>query len=47
VRGFLARVNGLLGGVLAGESFVLSQSYYFGGLVDRPAEVIVKSRVPG
>jgi hypothetical protein len=39
--GFLARVNGLLGGVLADESFVLSQSYYFGGLVDRPAEVIV------
>ena len=38
---FLARVNGLLGGVLADESFVLSQSYYFGGLVDRPAEVIV------
>jgi hypothetical protein len=39
--GFLARINGRLGGVLAGESFVLSQSYYFGGLVDRPAEVIV------
>lgn len=39
--GFLARVNGLLGGVLADESFVLSQSYYFGGLIDRPAEVIV------
>src|SRR5215472_5305025 len=37
----LARVNGLLGGVLGDESFVLSQSYYFGGLVDRPAEVIV------
>jgi hypothetical protein len=38
---FLARVNGLLGGVLANESFVLSQSYYFGGLVYRPADVIV------
>jgi hypothetical protein len=38
---FLARINGLLGGLLADESFVLSQSYYFGGLVDRPAEVIV------
>jgi hypothetical protein len=37
----LARVNGLLSGALADESFVLSQSYYFGGLVDRPAEVIV------
>jgi hypothetical protein len=38
---FLARVNGLLGGVLADESFVLSQSYYFGSLTNRPAEVIV------
>jgi hypothetical protein len=38
---FLARVNGLLGGGLADESFVLSQSYYFGGLVDRPVGVIV------
>lgn len=27
---FLARLNGLFGGVLGGESFTLSQSYYFG-----------------
>lgn len=26
----IARVNGVLGGVLAGESFILSQSYYYG-----------------
>jgi hypothetical protein len=26
----LARLNGVLGGILAGESFTLSQSYYFG-----------------
>lgn len=26
----LARINGVLGGILAGESFTLSQSYYFG-----------------
>lgn len=26
----LARINGALGGILAGESFTLSQSYYFG-----------------
>jgi hypothetical protein len=28
----LARINGVLGGVLAGESFTLSQSYYYGRL---------------
>ena len=28
----MARVNGVLGGVLASESFVLSQSYYFGAV---------------
>ena len=33
---FLARVNGVLGGVLAGESFTLSQSYYFGGIEGKP-----------
>jgi Protein of unknown function (DUF3631) len=31
-RIMLARVNGVLGGVFAGESFTLSQSYYFGSL---------------
>jgi putative DNA primase/helicase len=30
----LARVNGMLGGVLAGESFTASQSYYFGRALD-------------
>lgn len=29
----VARINGVLGGILAGESFVLSQSYYFGAVV--------------
>jgi len=32
----LARVNGVLKGALAGESFVLSQSYYAGGVAGRP-----------
>jgi hypothetical protein len=30
----LARVNGALGGILASESFTLSQSYYFGAVAD-------------
>ena len=33
---FLARVNGVLGGVLASESFTLSQSYYFGSIEGKP-----------
>ena len=33
---FLARLNGVLGGVLAGESFVLSQSYCFCNVVGKP-----------
>jgi len=38
----VARLNGLLGGVLAPESFTLSQSYYFGSVGGNPAhEVIV------
>ncbi len=32
----LARVNGVLGGILAGESFVLSQGYFFGSVADKP-----------
>ncbi len=32
-----ARVNGALGGVLASESFTLSQSYYYGRVDGRPA----------
>lgn len=33
-----ARLNGALGGILAAESFTPSQSYYFGGLAERPPE---------
>jgi hypothetical protein len=33
----VARVNGLLGGALAPESFVLSQAYFFGRVGDNPA----------
>ena len=32
-----ARLNGALGGLLSGESFTLSQSYYFGRVADAPA----------
>jgi hypothetical protein len=32
----MARLNGLLGGVLAAESFTLSQSYYFGSVDGNP-----------
>jgi AAA domain/Primase C terminal 2 (PriCT-2) len=32
----VARVNGLLGGVIGPESFVLSQSYYFGKVGSKP-----------
>ena len=32
----VARLNGILGGVLAGESFTLSQAYYFGSVGKNP-----------
>lgn len=32
----VARLNGILGGVLAGESFTLSQSFYYGGIASKP-----------
>jgi hypothetical protein len=32
--GWVARINGILGGVVASESFALSQSYYFGTVRD-------------
>jgi len=35
--GFLARLNGLFHGALARESFVLSQSYYFGSVKRSPS----------
>jgi putative DNA primase/helicase len=34
--GLVARVNGLFGGKLAGESFTLSQAYFYGHAVDKP-----------
>lgn len=37
---FLARVNGVLGGVLASESFALSQTYYIGPVEGRPYLVV-------
>jgi putative DNA primase/helicase len=33
----LARLNGVLGGVLAGESFTLSQAYFYGSVGKNPA----------
>jgi hypothetical protein len=44
----VARVNSRLGGIVAGESFVLSQSYYFGNVDGRPPiEIIVsESKTP-
>ena len=39
----VARVNGLFGGIFAGESFTLSQAYYFGavnGNPDHRAEIV-------
>jgi P4 family phage/plasmid primase-like protien len=40
-----ARVNGVLRGVLAGESFTLSQSYYYGSVDQNPAHHV--ELVPG
>ena len=37
----VARLNGALGGVLAGESFTLSQAYYFGSVKRNPAHRVV------
>ncbi len=34
---FLGRLNGLFGGIFAGESWTLSQAYYFGRAGDNPA----------
>lgn len=36
-----ARLNGALGGILAGESFTPSQSFYFGSVTARPVESIL------
>ncbi len=37
---FLARINGVLGGILSRESFTLSQSYYFGRVNGRDYQVL-------
>lgn len=37
----VARVNGVLGGVLAGESFALSQSYFIGGVKGREPDTFL------
>jgi hypothetical protein len=34
---FMARLNGLFGGIFAPESWVLSQSYYFGSVAKNPS----------
>ena len=36
-RRLVERLNGIFGGVFAGESFALSQSYYFGSIKHNPA----------
>jgi hypothetical protein len=38
---WVARVNGVFGGIFAPESFVLSQAYYFGGVKGKPAPRVV------
>ena len=38
---FLGRLNGLLGGILAGESWTLSQSYFYGRVGNNPAHTAV------
>jgi hypothetical protein len=37
----VSRLNGLLGGILAAESFTLSQSYYFGSVAGNPEHRVV------
>lgn len=36
----IARVNGVLGGALASESFILSQSYYYGSVEGQPTSQV-------
>jgi hypothetical protein len=40
-RKLVARLNGLFGGIFARESFVLSQSYYYGSVGGNPAHRVV------
>lgn len=37
----VGRINGLFVGALAGESFTLSQSYFFGSIADNPSHEVV------
>lgn len=39
-----ARLNGALGGILAGESFARSQTYYYGGVGGEPVMHLVEGR---
>jgi putative DNA primase/helicase len=39
--GMVARLNGLLGGCLASESFTLSQAYYYGAIGGNPAHRVI------
>ena len=36
----VSRINGLLGGILAGESWTLSQAYYYGGVRANPSHEV-------
>jgi hypothetical protein len=38
---WVARINGVLGGVLASESFVLSQAFYIGGVEGKPPITVI------
>ena len=40
---WVARANGVLGGILAPESFVLSQAFYVGGIKDQPQIRVIVS----
>jgi hypothetical protein len=40
----VARVNGAFGGVFSGESFTLSQSYYFGAVDGNPMHRVVETK---
>lgn len=42
----VARINGVLGGILAGESFTLSQSYYYGQVEGTEYRVLVTFNDP-
>jgi hypothetical protein len=41
---WVARINGVLSGKLAGESFTLSQAFYIGGITGRPKPIVIVTR---